>query len=416
MDFKNNMMNQNEQLLEAQKQKDVFIQTTKNVNEEVQEEKKEIGVVPAEVLTNEQMKQQNINAIREMEKMSKEEKITFTKIMSKGAESSGQLQKDRRIAGLKKSQRKEIAQGMKAREEVKERELLRIQSDRSTLEKNLYASYFSDEHREVFKRERMDVTGYERRNRAALNKKLVMTTKKNQEQDLNNLIHNMRMDALMEKKYEPDMRLEKIRRVAIFYDKFLKTTDYTLGNQIANLEKKQEDPNFVWPVDKVEVPKESREILKERKSRFDAVQLHLKNTTQNFAVKLEIQRSHLRAMEMAKKQLIEDNELQPSAYTQKLITEIEKKIVVQQSEVEKTYSSIERPSENPEVLARVEAFNKLYDQLYKKADEIEKAKKELDGMRGKALKGLQRKAMERKKEELRIKNREAESLILNIRF
>ena len=40
----------------------------------MQEEKKEIGVVPAEVLTNEQMKQQNINAIREMEKMSKEEK------------------------------------------------------------------------------------------------------------------------------------------------------------------------------------------------------------------------------------------------------------------------------------------------------------------------------------------------------
>ena len=99
------MMNQNEQMLEAQKQKDALIQTTKNINDEVQEEKKEMGGILEELHANEQIKQQNINAIREMEKMSEEEKISFTKIMARGADNSLQLQKDRRISGLKKSQR-----------------------------------------------------------------------------------------------------------------------------------------------------------------------------------------------------------------------------------------------------------------------------------------------------------------------
>ena len=75
------MMNQNEQLLEAQQQKDALIQTTKNINDEVQEEKKEMGGILEELHANEQIKQQNINAICEMEKMSKEEKISFTKIL-----------------------------------------------------------------------------------------------------------------------------------------------------------------------------------------------------------------------------------------------------------------------------------------------------------------------------------------------
>lgn len=400
------MMNQNEQMLEAQKQKDALIQTTKNINDEVQEEKKEMGGILEELHANEQIKQQNINAIREMEKMSEEEKISFTKMMAQGVDNSLQLQKDRRISGLKKSQRKEIVEGLEENEKKKVIELGKtIKEDKSDREKRISASYLEMEKNVVRARARVDATGYERRNRAASNKKVVLATKKRREKDLDNLIHNMRCDALFEKKYEPDLRFNGIRKVAVHFTGLLEERERVLNRQINFVSDKQKDPTLKWNGKDEDMPTEGRPELKAKLKMFQALYFQVKNYTQSFAPGYEIERSQLRAMKMARKQLEEDNELQPSAYTQKLIEEIDLKIANQHKVVENLYNGLRNPSDEPEIVKQVKSIEAACDKLAQKAEEIEKIKENMKDLQGKEL--------EEKENEVKAREKEAYEIIKN---
>ena len=403
MDFKDNMINNDGQMLKKKEQQDILMQTAKKANEEVQAENKEIGEFHHEVLGNEQIKQQNINTIRKMEKMSKDEKKSFTKVMTRIADSSGQLQKDRRISGLKKSQREEIAKGMEANDQKKKKELKKAQMDRSNNEKLLYASYLEAEDIMVSKKERADVTGYERRTRAAKNVQKVKVSKEKMEQDLDNLIHNMRMDALLEKKYEPDPRFQDIRKVSIHFSHLLKERDKELGIFVADRKKYAEQyPALAGLL----------EIAKGWKSNFEKLVLHVKNITQNFGIAYEVKRSELRAMVMAKKQLEEDYELQPSAYTLKLLQELDLRIINKRIDVEATYEKIKHPSTNEEMINQLNALDEICRKLAEKANLIEEKRRSLEGLQGEALKEQQEKV---KAEELIIEQ-EAKDLIADFKY
>ena len=226
-------------------------------------------------------------------------------------------------------------------------------------------------------RARVDATGYERRNRAASNKKVVLATKKRREKDLDNLIHNMRCDALFEKKYEPDPQFNGIRKVAVHFTGLLEERERVLNRQINFVSDKQKDPTLKWNGKDEDMPTEGRPELKAKLKMLQELYFQVKNYTQSFAPGYEIERSQLRAMKMARKQLEEDNELQPSAYTQKLIEEIDLKIANQHKVVENLYNGLRNPSDEPEIVKQVKSIEAACDKLAQKAEEIEKIKENM---------------------------------------
>ena len=223
------------------------------------------------------------------------------------------------------------------------------------------------------------------------------------EQDLDNLIHNMRMDALLEKKYEPDPRFQDIRKVSIHFSHLLKERDKELGIFVADRKKYAEQyPALAGLL----------EIAKGWKSNFEKLVLHVKNITQNFGIAYEVKRSELRAMVMAKKQLEEDYELQPSAYTLKLLQELDLRIINKRIDVEATYEKIKHPSTNEEMINQLNALDEICRKLAEKANLIEEKRRSLEGLQGEALKEQQEKV---KAEELIIEQ-EAKDLIADFKY
>ena len=98
----------------------------------------------------------------------------------------------------------------------------------------------------------------------------------------------------------------------------------------------------------------------------------------------EAERLNLRAMEKAKQQLIEDNEFEPSAYTQDLILKMDKKIEDQRKLVEDTYKTLRIPG-GQAVKEKIDKMNATIELLGKKTVEIKERRKSLEGLQGEEL-------------------------------
>lgn len=404
----NNNLNSNQQMLQKQEQQIVQIQVEDNTYLEEQKNVDKVKSIDNNEITPEQVQKNNIQMIRNMSKMTEEEQIAFTKKASDEFESSSQLQKERRISGLKKSQRKEISQSLEKKDELKAKNISLIHQKQDTVDDVMLSSYFHVEKnmmRELKKdrkfdnkvKKRVDPTGAERRERASRYHKINIVIPKVMDADIDNLVHNLRYDMYLEKLYEPDSRLEDMREITRQFYPLFKEREREIGRQLTCLSRQKSEENFKWPED-LPVPEISKQEVKQQEDEFALFHQYVKGATTNSGAYYESSRSELRAMEKAMLQLKEDEEFQPSAYTKALIRRLEARIENKKKELEISYRDIRYPAgidatgdsdkdherqETARARAKIMVANcKL---LSEKASEVKRIKESLDGLQGEEL-------------------------------
>lgn len=404
----NNNLNSNQQMLQKQEQQIVQIQVDDNAYLEEQKNANKVKSIDNNEITPEQVQKNNIQMIRNMSKMTEEEQIAFTKKASDEFESSSQLQKERRISGLKKSQRKEISQSLEKKDELKTKNISLIHQKQDNVDDVMLSSYFHTEKnmmRELKKdgkfdnkvKKRVDPTGAERRARASRYLKINVTSRKVMDADIDNLVHNLRYDMYLEKLYEPDPRLEDMREITRQFYPLFKERERELGRQLVCLSRQKSEEDFKWPQD-LPIPEISKQEVKQQEDEFALFHQYVKGVTTNSGTFYEANRSELRAMERAMLQLKEDNEFQPSAYTKGLIRRLEERINNKKNELENNYKDIRYPAgmngtkdsgednkkqETSRARAKIMVAN--CNLLSEKASEIKRIKESLDGLQGEEL-------------------------------
>lgn len=388
----------------TQQLKQIKVEDTKQLNR--QKEGMPIEPLDEMVIGNEEIQQNNIQIVRNMEKMSETEQVSLTRQVINEFESSSQMQKERRISALKKAQRKEISQAMKEKDQAKINNVKVESRKRDTVEKLIRGSFLEQRLGMQKNREREDVTGHERRTRASRYAKTNLALPKTMDTDIDNLIQNMKMDMICENEYELDPRLTDMRKVEEHFKHVFTRRDKVLGMQRNFLDRKKEEPELTWQQWLKEVkgdvtvpePTQSDKELKVQREKVSDVMLFTKVVTNNAGVTYEVYRSDLRAMERAKKQLEEDNAFQPSKYTTKLIDRLNERIKRQEDYVEKEYQNLICPAHEEEAKKKVKKLNVVCQKFSILADEIQEMRKKLEGLQGEKL----------EEEKKKVKDREAE--------
>ena len=275
-------------------------------------------------------------------------------------ESAGQLQKGGRFSGLNKAQRKALASRLQNHDRIREEQLFQKEVvKRETLHDVVRAGYLQDlsmELRNGKVREREDVTGHERRQHAKHNVSWNTALNSTMEKDLDRLVYNMQYDIMLDGNLEVDARVQRYQDAGAFL-KDLEERNRILVLQERAVEKREKDPTY-WD-EKVPVTQETTLELKKKYFMNSNLQLFLKNASQNNTVNYEVNRAKLQGMQMAKRQLEEDLQMQPSAYTRKLIEKIDQRIEDQQAMVNQLYDRITKPAskENVRAVKRSNIYN-----------------------------------------------------------
>lgn len=309
------------------------------------------GAAPADLYTTTQLQRENVISLREMEHGA--ERIELRRSENQmPVESSGQLQKGGRFSSLNKAQRKELASRLQNNDRIREEQLFQNEViKRETLHDVVRAGYLQDLRTEVKNgkvREREDVTGHERRQHAKHNVSWNTALNSTMEKDLDRLVYNMQYDIMLDGNLEVDARIQGYQDAGVIL-KDMEERNRILVLQENAVEKREKDPTY-WD-EKVPVTQETTLELKKKYFMNTNLQLFLKNAAQNNTVTYEVNRAKLRGMQMAKRQLEEDLQMQPSAYTRKLIEKIDLRIAEQQAMVEQLYDRIKNPSSKQNVQA-----------------------------------------------------------------
>ena len=317
------------------------------------------GVAPTALYTTTQLQQENINTLREMEHGTENIELHRSENQMP-VESAGQLQKGGRFSGLNKAQRKALASRLQNHDRIREEQLFQKEVvKRETLHDVVRAGYLQDlsmELRNGKVREREDVTGHERRQHAKHNVSWNTALNSTMEKDLDRLVYNMQYDIMLDGNLEVDARVQRYQDAGAFL-KDLEERNRILVLQERAVEKREKDPTY-WD-EKVPVTQETTLELKKKYFMNSNLQLFLKNASQNNTVNYEVNRAKLQGMQMAKRQLEEDLQMQPSAYTRKLIEKIDQRIEDQQAMVNQLYDRITKPAskENVRAVKRSNIYN-----------------------------------------------------------
>lgn len=392
-------------MLQKKEQQVMQIQIEDNKFVEEQKEGIKFETVNNEQMNQEAIQKNNIQTVRKMEKMSFIEKWKLTSKAMNEFDSYEQVQKEQRISSLSKGQRRLIMNKVKKKDEAKRAAFLKEANTHkgivyntspeetirlSYLEqlKSMWVTQIHKQDKEEEKRlnevkKRHDMSGEERRMRASKNKIKNNASEEDKTQDLENLIHNMRLDMIHAQEYKPDERLKDMRGAFIQFKVLFDKRDEELGRQIFHLGKKRDNADHQWP-ENLEVPTESRAELKEKLEDFLEMNCILKSLITNSGIQYEVDRMNLRAMEKARQRLVEDNEFQPSAYTQELIRRMDVKVNDERKRVEDIYNDLRMPG-GKHVEKKIKSMNALFEQLGNKVKEIQERRKSLEGLQGEEL-------------------------------
>lgn len=337
---------------------------TKSDNELESEE----SYLREELLVTRQDQKEKIRVLRKMEQTKQRETLKPSAMQWDG--SSEQLQQQGRNSKMNKSRRKELEETVKKSDIESHNHIITVEAPRKdTLSDVVRGSYLLRLDGEVSQRERMDVTGYERRKHASDHKKAKLIPSFKIERDLDNLIHNMTYDVLHEAKLDSDPRMQFFHDASVFQKRLLER-DVILDKQYRAARKREGNPDYWDP----SVPKteESPAELKRKYYMNDNLVVFMKFSAQNNMPEYENHRAKLRAMKMAKKQLLEDQEANPSAYTEEMIKRLDERILKQHAEVEKVHNNILNPAnpDNPDVAAAAKVFIRQINELAKLGEKL----------------------------------------------
>lgn len=334
--------------------------------EQEQLSKKEVAqdnfVLQEELLSSQQDQKEKILVLREMEQTNRKEILQASEIKWEG--STGKLQREGRNSRMDKARRKEIEENVKKADAESHNRIIGSEATKKdTLRDVIRGSYLLGLDKEVSERERMDVTGYERRRHASNHKKAKLIPSFKIERDLDNLIHNMTYDVLQEAKLDADPRMQFFYDASLFQKRLLER-DKVLDKQFRAAKKREGNPDYWDP--SVPETDESPAGLKRKYYMNDNLVVFMKFSAQNNMPEYEKNRAKLRAMQMAKKQLQEDQQANPSSYTEEMIKRLDKRIEEQHAEAEKMHGNIFNPAnaDNPDA---VEASKVFIRQIYELA-------------------------------------------------
>jgi len=293
-----------------------------------------------------------IPILRELERKSRlrisiARKENLTK-MASVFKDSGQLQREKRISGLKKKQREQIAQGLIQTDSIRSAQnkrqnklLAPVIHDRSLKEECLI---------QLKTTKRKDVTGYERHKNALKYAKRDTSTLEMKQKDLKHLINNMVCDIKLSNTVNFDPELEDYREalgmlpVVKDYDRDLTimtnthVKQYRLKTEIERLESEQNNPlNENAGQEQVQqeqqqeqqsdrLSEEELASIREKLPKITALALTLKNRIQNGITVYERERMNLQALVEARVILVMDLSLNKSKYTESLIEMIDEQI------------------------------------------------------------------------------------------
>ena len=341
-----------------------WIQNKKSDNEVVDEG----AYRREELLATGQDQKEKILVLREMEQAKQREILKPSEVQWEG--SSSKLQQEGRNSQMNKSRRKELEETVKKSDIESHNHIITVEAIRKdTLSDVIRGSYLLRLDKEVSQRERRDVTGYERRKHASSHVKSKKMPGSEIERDLDNLVHNMIYDVLREAKLDTDPRMQFFHDASVFQKRLLER-DVILDKQYRAARKREGNPDYWDPgVPKTE---ESPAELKRKYYMNDNLVVFMKFSAQNNMPEYENHRAKLRAMKMAKKQLLEDQEANPSAYTQEMIKRLDERIQKQHAEVEKVHNNILNPADpdNPDAAVASKVFIRQIYELAKLGEKL----------------------------------------------
>lgn len=250
----------------------------------------------------------------------KKAKPLFSK--SKDEQSRGRFSK------LKKAQRKKAAKDIALVDQEKKEMVDYLAQKGELFSDPSYADYISKMSKaQEIKSERVDVTGYERRSRASKN---VLGKESVMKKDVDHLVHNMMKDLCLSGEYEPAKEFQEYRSVQKLIPSMEEQLD-VWQKHVEMLEERRKEflEDGTWTDANEKLLKETK--LKEIKTRM-FIQ-HVKTMATDVAVEVEMNRTRLKAMEMAREQLGEDNRFFHSVYTDGLIEILDNRIREQKEKI-----------------------------------------------------------------------------------